>query len=79
MKKLSLKNAESLLSRKEMKAINGGYGGYGSSTTCYGSSKVCYTDSAGTQYTCSGPAQPQSEEDCCCNHYLGNNDICIMG
>ena len=30
MKKLSLKNADSMLSRKEMKAINGGYGGYGS-------------------------------------------------
>ncbi|WP_155960733.1 hypothetical protein [Flavobacterium daejeonense] len=26
MKKLSLKNAESMLSRKEMKMINGGYG-----------------------------------------------------
>lgn len=76
MKKLSLKNAESLLSRKEMKAINGGYGGY-TSTTCYGSSTVCYT-SGGIDYTCSAPAQIESEEDCCCGHDAGNFN-CIMG
>lgn len=34
MKKLSLKNAKSMLSRKEMKAINGGYGGYSSYDQC---------------------------------------------
>lgn len=34
MKKLSLKNAESMLSRKEMKMINGGYGGYSSYDQC---------------------------------------------
>lgn len=31
MKKLSLRNASNMLSRKEMKNISGGYGGYGGS------------------------------------------------
>jgi hypothetical protein len=76
MKKISLKNIKETLTRAEMKAINGGSGS-GSSTTCYGSEKVCYTDEQGTKYRCSGPAQPESEADCCCGHDSGSG--CVMG
>lgn len=78
IKKLSLSNMISKLTRNEMRYVMAGSGG-GGSTTCYGSSKVCYTDAAGTKYTCSGPAQPESEADCCCGHSSGDDTNCVMG
>jgi hypothetical protein len=47
MKKLSLKNAKNLLSRKEMKEITGGYGHCGSRcgvNGCAGTCTICYYD-----------------------------------
>ncbi|WP_026712790.1 hypothetical protein [Flavobacterium daejeonense] len=52
MKKLSLKNAENMLSRKEMKAINGGYGGYGSGCTLTGEEKILYSGGEPVSYVC---------------------------
>ena len=40
MKKLSLKTANSILSRKEMKAINGGYGGSDNCTDVYNNTYI---------------------------------------
>ena len=77
MKKLSLKNADSMLSRKEMKAINGGYGGYGSSPSCYDVTTVCYTEGT-VQYTCSSGYDAEGYIECCCGHSSGN-DVCTMG
>lgn len=53
MKKLSLKNAKNLLSRKEMKAINGGY--YSASPGC---GEECGDNGVVCQGTCGvcGPA-----------------------
>lgn len=76
IKKLSLSNVISKLTRNEMRYVLAGTG-YGGSTTCYGSDETCYTDSEGVKYVCSGPEYPESENDCCCGHSSGSS--CVMG
>jgi natural product precursor len=75
MKKLSLKNATSMLSRKEMKAVMGGYGG--GAPSCVDNGTVCYTDGS-TIYRCSFGYDAEGYIECCCGHDAGD-DVCSKG
>lgn len=52
MKKLSLKNATSMLTRKEMKAITGGYSAGGAGCVLTGNERIIYSGGEPVSYVC---------------------------
>jgi len=74
MKKLSLKNAKSMLSRKEMKAISGGYDGYGNHCL----TSACSVYDPATAMTHTGTCQGSSGNNiitCYCLTSLGDYNV----